>query len=136
MKNYSIILFDGVCNLCTWSVQFIIKRDPQGRFRFASMQSPTGQRLLKDCGLNPETTDTFVLIEGQSHFTKSDAILKVATYLSGIWPLFRLFSLIPRPIRDPAYHLIARNRYTWFGKRNTCMIPSKELLVRFLGYLT
>ncbi|MEE9610855.1 MAG: DUF393 domain-containing protein, partial [Desulfatiglandales bacterium] len=60
MKNYSIILFDGDCNLCTWSVQFIIKRDPQGRFRFASMQSPTGQRLLKDCGLNPETTDTFV----------------------------------------------------------------------------
>jgi predicted DCC family thiol-disulfide oxidoreductase YuxK len=77
------------------------------------MQSPRGQRLLEDCGLNPQVIDTFVLIEGQSHFTKSDAILKVATYLSG-------------------YHIIAKSRYDVFGKRQTCMIPSKELLVRFL----
>jgi predicted DCC family thiol-disulfide oxidoreductase YuxK len=96
------------------------------------MQSPRGQRLLEDCGLNPQVIDTFVLIEGQSHFTKSDAILKVATYLSGIWPLFRIFSLIPRPIRNWAYHIIAKSRYDVFGKRQTCMIPSKELLVRFL----
>ncbi len=132
MKNHSIILFDGVCNLCAWSVQFIIKRDPQGRFRFASMQSPLGQRLLENCCLGSQVTDTFVFIQGHSHFTKSDAILKVARNLSGIWPLFGLFSLIPRPIRDWAYRIIAKNRYAFFGKRKTCMIPSKELLVRFL----
>ena len=132
MKDHYIILFDGVCNLCAWSVQFIIKRDPQGRFRFASVHSPLGQRLLEHCGLNPHHIDSFVLIQGNAYFTKSDAVLKVATYLSGIWPLLALLSIIPRPIRDPLYEIVANKRYRWFGKRDTCIVPTKKLLARFL----
>ena len=127
-----VILFDGVCNLCAWSVQFIIKRDPQAHFMFASMQSPAGQRLLAERGLDQQAADSFVLIEGASHYTSSDAALRVARRLAWPWPLLSALVIVPRPLRDWAYSVIARNRYRWFGQPDACMLPTPELRERFL----
>lgn len=133
MSDKPIILFDGVCNLCNWSVQFIIKRDPKAYFRFASIQSTTGKQLLQERGVHAQDINSFVLIEGQSCLMRSDAALGVAKNLAGLWSLLIVLYIIPHAIRDLGYDLIARNRYKWFGKQNSCMIPSKELLDRFLG---
>ena len=130
--NRAIILFDGVCHLCTSTVQFIIKRDPNGYFTFASLQSEIGRQLLEEHGLQPDALDTFVLVEGSRCFTRSDAALRVAKHVSGCWSLVRVLSLIPKPVRDWGYTVIARNRYRWFGRRETCMIPSRDILDRFL----
>jgi predicted DCC family thiol-disulfide oxidoreductase YuxK len=130
--DHAIVLFDGVCHLCTSTVQFIIKRDPHGYFTFASLQSVIGRTLLAEHDLQPDALDTFVLIEGSRCFTRSDAALKVAQHLSGGWALSRVLSLIPKPIRDWGYTVIAQNRYRWFGRRETCMIPSRDILDRFL----
>jgi predicted DCC family thiol-disulfide oxidoreductase YuxK len=131
-QHPAIVLFDGVCNLCTSTVQFIIKRDPHGYFTFASLQSEVGRTLLEDYGLQPDTLDTFVLVEGSRCFTRSDAALRVAKHLSGGWSLLRILSLVPKPIRDWGYTIIARNRYRWFGTHETCMVPSRDVLDRFL----
>jgi predicted DCC family thiol-disulfide oxidoreductase YuxK len=130
--NHTIVLFDGICHLCTTSVQFIITRDPNGYFTFASLQSEVGRTLLEKHGLHPDALDTFVLIEGSRCFTRSDAALRVATHLSGCWSLLRILSLVPKPIRDWGYTIIARNRYRWFGTHETCMVPSQDMLDRFL----
>ena len=131
-SNHAIVLFDGVCHLCTATVQFIIKRDPQGYFLFASLQSAIGRTLMEQHGLSPDTLDTFVLVEGARCFTRSDAALRVAQHLSGGWSLFRVLLVIPKPVRDWGYTVIARNRYRWFGRRETCMVPSRDILDRFL----
>jgi predicted DCC family thiol-disulfide oxidoreductase YuxK len=131
-SNQAIILFDGVCHLCTATVQFILKRDPQGYFMFAPFQSASGRTLLEQHGLSPDTLDTFVLVEGPRCFTRSDAALRVAQHLSGGWSLFRVLSVIPKPVRDWGYTVIARHRYRWFGRRETCMVPSRDILDRFL----
>jgi predicted DCC family thiol-disulfide oxidoreductase YuxK len=131
-RDHAIVLFDGVCNLCTSTVQFIIKRDPHGYFTFASLQSEVGRRLLETHGLQPDALDTFVVVEGSRCFTRSDAALRVAQHLSGGWALLRGLSLIPKPIRDWGYTVIARNRYRWFGTHETCMVPSRDILDRFL----
>ena len=130
--NRAIILFDGVCHLYTSTVQFIIKRDPNGYFTFASLQSEIGRQLLEEYGLQPDALDTFVLVEGSRCFTRSDAALRVAQHLSGGWSLVRVLSLIPKPVRDWGYTVIARNRYRWFGTHETCMLPSRDILDRFL----
>jgi predicted DCC family thiol-disulfide oxidoreductase YuxK len=130
--DYAIVLFDGVCNLCTSTVQFIIKRDPRGYFTFASLQSAIGNTLLEQHGLQPDALDTFVVIEGSRCFTRSGAALRVAQQLSGGWSLLRILLLVPKPIRDWGYTIIARNRYRWFGRRETCMVPSRDILNRFL----
>jgi predicted DCC family thiol-disulfide oxidoreductase YuxK len=130
--DHAIVLFDSVCNLCTTSVQCIIKRDPNGYFTFASLQSAIGRTLLEKHGLQSDVLDTFVVVEGSRCFTRSDAALRVAHHLSGGWSLFRILSLIPRPIRDWGYTVIARNRYRWFGTHETCMVPSQDILDRFL----
>ena len=127
----SIVLFDGVCHFCTASVQFIIKRDPTAQFRFASQQSPAGRALLVKAGL-PETMDTFVLIESGHAHTRSTAALKVASKLTGAWWLFGIFWLVPRFVRNAAYGVVARNRYRWFGKHESCWIPTPEIRARFL----
>ena len=131
-RDHAIVLFDGVCNLCTSTVQFIIKRDPHGYFTFASLQSEVGRTLLEEHGLHPDALDTFVLVDGSSCFTRSDAALRVVQHLSGGWALLRGLSLIPKPMRDWGYTVIARHRYQWFGRRETCMIPSRDILDRFL----
>jgi predicted DCC family thiol-disulfide oxidoreductase YuxK len=132
MTNHAIVLFDGVCNLCTWSVQFILQRDPRGYFKFSSMQSESGRKLMEDHGVPSENMDTFVLIDGGKCLTRSDAVIEVAKHLSGRWSLLRVLSAIPKPIRDWGYAIIANNRYRWFGKQNTCMLPSPEIKDRFL----
>lgn len=118
-----VLLFDGVCNLCNGAVQFIIKRDPDGLISFTSLQSETGQSLLKKSGLPTDQFDSFVFIEDGQVYTKSTAAIKVFRHLRGLWRLFVLFFAVPKPFRDMVYSFIARNRYKWFGKKNECMLP-------------
>jgi predicted DCC family thiol-disulfide oxidoreductase YuxK len=127
-----IILFDGICNLCEWWVQFIIKRDIPALFRFAPLQSQTAQRLMAQYGLCPASVRTMVLIDGGSAFTKSDAALRIASYLPGMWSLLGVLYIIPRFLRNWAYDLVAKNRYRWFGKHDACMVPTADILDRFL----
>ena len=127
-----IVLFDGVCNLCNGSVQFLIKRDREAYFRFASLQSETGQKLQAELGMDPQALDSVILVEGGRWYKESDAALRIARNLPGAWKLLTAFRVIPRPLRDAAYRLIARNRYRWFGKSETCWLPTPELRGRFL----
>ena len=128
-----IVLFDGVCNLCNGSVQFILRHDPAARFRFASLQSPVGRELLAKFGMDPGRLDSVILVEGDRWYKESDAALRIARGMSGGGKALAVFRVIPRPIRDAVYRLIARNRYRWFGKQETCWLPTPELRGRFLG---
>jgi predicted DCC family thiol-disulfide oxidoreductase YuxK len=129
---HPVLLFDGVCNLCNGSVQFIIRRDSEGRFRFASLQSAAGQRYLDELRIDRQALDSLILIEGDRWFKESDAVLRIAHLLGGPWKALGIFRLVPRPLRDRAYRVIARNRYRWFGKRESCWLPTPELRERFL----
>lgn len=126
-----IILFDGVCNVCDRSVQFIIKHDPKQKFQFASLQSDIGQQLLREYKLS-NNLDSMVLIEGERAYTKSTAALKIAKQLQGFYSVLIVLLVIPKPIRDGVYRLIANNRYKWFGKKDQCMLPSPGDRQRFL----
>ncbi len=132
MNENPIILFDGVCNLCNSSVQFVIKHDEQKIFRFAALQSPTGQSLLKKYNLASINFDSFVLIKNDKVFLKSTAALMVAKQLTGIVRLMYAFIIIPDFVRNIVYNFIAKNRYKWFGQQESCMIPTTELKNRFL----
>ena len=127
-----VVLFDGVCNLCAWAVQFIIERDPEGAIRFAPLQSATAQHLMATHGLEPGSLDSFVLVEAGQAYTQSTAALKVARHLSGLWPMCHICIILPHFVRDPIYRWIARNRYRWFGKKDSCMLPTPALRARFL----
>lgn len=131
MPIKQIILFDGECNFCDRSVQFIIKRDPQAVFNFASLQSETGKELLAS-HLIPEDNDSIVLISGERAYQKSTATLQIAKQLKGLWKLCYIFIILPRPIRDFFYDKFAKNRYKWFGRKDNCAIPSPEIRKRFL----
>ncbi|HKW03130.1 MAG TPA: DCC1-like thiol-disulfide oxidoreductase family protein [Vicinamibacterales bacterium] len=115
-----VVLFDGVCNLCNGLVQFIIRRDPHARFKFAAMTS------FED--------DTLVLVEDGRKYVRSDAVLRIARRLRAPWPLLYAFIVVPRPLRDWAYDIVARRRYRWFGRREACMVPTPELRARFVEY--
>ena len=128
----NIVLFDGVCNLCNGLVLFIIKRDRARKFKFASLQSETGQQRLKEFNRAKNEFESFVLIQGDQYFLKSTGVLKMLKELGGFWKLFYVFILIPRPLRDFLYDTIAKSRYKIFGKRNACMIPTPELKERFI----
>lgn len=132
MNHSSIILFDGVCNLCNASVQFVIKHDTDARFSFASLQSDSGQKLLEQYHLQQTDFNSFVLIENQRVYTKSTAALMVAKRLNGLIKLFYGFIIVPVFIRDAVYSLVAKNRYKWFGKKDSCMIPTPALQSKFL----
>lgn len=132
LKN-PVIFFDGVCNLCTGSVQFVIKHDPQHYFRFASLQSELGQQFLKQIGLSADTFDSFIVWENGKYYTESTAALRVARKLNGLWPGLYVFILLPAFIRNSVYRLVARNRYRWFGKQETCWIPTPELNSLFIS---
>lgn len=125
-----IILFDGVCNFCDSSVQFIIKHDRKTYFQFASIQSEIGQKYVEEHQLH--SIDSIIVIENNQAFTKSSAALKIAKQFSGLWKLLLVVKIIPRPIRDKGYDFIAKNRYKWFGKRDVCRIPTVEERERFL----
>lgn len=127
-----ILLFDGVCNLCNQTVQIIIRADKKELFKFTSLQSTTGQTLLNIMNLPTSNFDSIVMIDDDKVYTKSTAALKVCRKLGGVWIVFYPLMIIPKPIRDAVYQLIAKNRYKWFGKRNHCMIPSPEIKKRFL----
>jgi predicted DCC family thiol-disulfide oxidoreductase YuxK len=132
VPNADIILFDGICNLCNGLVRFIIKRDRIGRFKFASLQSDAGHEWLKRFGITTNGFDSVVLIREEKYYLKSTGVLKILRDLGGIWKAFYIFIIIPRPLRDFVYDLIAKSRYRIFGKRDTCMIPTPELKDRFL----
>jgi len=131
-KTPIIILFDGVCNLCNGTVQFILKRDKKKQFRFASLQGKFGQDILNKFGLPGGNPNSFILQEGEKIYTHSTGALRVFRHLGGIWKLLYAFIIVPRFIRDGVYNYIAANRYKWFGKKESCYIPSPALKNRFL----
>ena len=130
------ILFDGVCNLCNGFVQFIIRHDPQGRFRFAALQSEAGRALLLAHGVAPATLaadpDSVLLLSGGQLYSHSTAVLRIARGLGGGWRLAALGGVLPRAWRDGIYRFIARHRYRWFGRQESCLLPTAELKNRFL----
>ncbi len=132
MSESAIVLFDGVCNLCNSTVQFVLRRDRRQRFLFAPLQSEKGRDLLQRHGLSPDFLDSFVLVEQGRVFTSSSAALRIARGLPGLWPLLYAFIAVPRFLRDAVYRWIARNRYRWFGRRDSCRIPTPEERSRFL----
>jgi len=128
----NLIVFDGVCNLCTKSVQFIIRHDTRETFKFLSIQSDLGRELYRASGLDPDDAQSFALIKEGRIFTLSDGALEIASQFGGLWRIFGVFKLIPRGLRDGMYSFIARRRYRWFGRRDSCMIPSENLRKRFV----
>ena len=130
--THSIILFDGVCNLCNVAVNFVIKRDPGNVFKFAPLQEKQGALLLKTHAIGIQKLDSIVLIENGNVYTKSSAALRIAKNMSNLWPLFFVLLIIPRFIRDGVYDFIAKNRYKWFGEKEQCMIPTPGLREKFL----
>lgn len=127
-----VILFDGVCNLCSKSVQFVIDRDPGERFRFCALQSDVGQEILGQRGLPSTEFDSLVLIDGDRIYQRSDAALRICAGLRAPWSWLGVLRVVPRPLRDAGYKLIARNRYRWFGRAASCRLPTDELKDRFL----
>jgi len=127
-----VILFDGVCNLCNGFVQFVIARDPAAHFRFAPLQSESAQRLLGATQMPVTLPDSVVLVENGRVWTESAAALRVLRQLTFPWPLMAVCVLVPPPLRNWVYRLVARNRYRWFGRRDVCMMPTPELRQRFL----
>lgn len=128
-----ILLFDGVCNLCNGTVQFVIARDPEAKVRFASLQSDFAKQQFKELGIPNSYLDSIVLLEDGKVFFRSTAALRLTRHLSGLWPLLRFLTVIPAPVRDLVYDWIARNRYRWFGRQETCWVPTPELKGRFVG---
>lgn len=128
-----ILFFDGLCNLCNQFVQTVIKHDKKGIFRFSSLQSATGQHvqghILNEQGKVP---DSLVLLYEGRIYVKSDAALKTASMLKGVYPLLTMGYVFPRPLRDAMYDVVAKYRYKWFGRRDECMVPTPELQARFL----
>ena len=128
----NVVIFDGVCNLCARSVRFILDHEADQTLRFTPLQSPAGTRLMRELGLDPEDAKTFVLIADGKAYVKSDAAIRLSHHLRRAWKPLGTIKIIPRPIRDWAYDVIARNRYRWFGRVDSCMVPTPELRARFI----
>ncbi|HMQ04212.1 MAG TPA: thiol-disulfide oxidoreductase DCC family protein [Pyrinomonadaceae bacterium] len=128
----AVVLFDGVCNFCNGSVNFIISRDLAGYFKFAPLQSGVGEQLIARHGIDPAKTDSVILVENEKAYLHSTAALRIARRLGGIWSLAYVFAVVPRPVRDFFYKLFAKYRYRLFGKQDACMIPTPEIRERFL----
>ena len=133
MDNRHIVIFDGVCNFCNGAVNFIIQRDPDGKFVFTPMQSQVAQEFIEKYGANNVGVDTFLLIKNDQCHIGTNAAFEITKDLTGYWYLFNVLRIVPRPIRDWFYRLFARNRYALFGRTDTCMVPTPELLKRFIG---
>lgn len=132
-QGKKIILFDGVCNLCDASVQFIIKHDKIDVFRFVALQSELGQTILRYIGINSTNLDSVVFYNpGIAYYIKSEAAIEIANSLGNVFSFALYFKIIPRILRDPLYNYIAKNRYKWYGKKESCLIPSNELKAKFL----
>lgn len=133
MNSKKIILFDGVCNLCNASVQKVIENDHNNVFQFASLQSEFGQEFLKKQKLNASDYDSMILIDGNQFYTHSDAALRIGKELKGIYKVSGALLWIPKLIRDGIYKVIAKNRYKWFGKKESCWLPTPELKQKFIS---
>jgi predicted DCC family thiol-disulfide oxidoreductase YuxK len=127
-----IVLFDGVCNFCNASINFVIEHDKAGYFKFAPLQSETGEQLMAKHGIDTIETDSVILVEDEKVYTHSTAALRIARKLDGLWSWFYAFIVVPKPIRDFFYKLLAKNRYRLFGRQDACMIPTPEVRARFL----
>lgn len=132
-KDKKVILFDGVCNLCNSSIIFVIKHDPKDLFRFAPLQSDLGKSLIKKHHIDPTQVDSIILVDQEKAYIKSSAALRIARHLSGGYSLLSIFLIFPAFLRNVFYDYIARNRYKWYGKKDSCMIPTPELKAKFLG---
>jgi predicted DCC family thiol-disulfide oxidoreductase YuxK len=129
----SIIFFDGVCNLCNASIDFIIQRDKKDQFLVGALQDEWSKKVLSRYEVKSDYLDSLVLLENQEIFYKSTAALKIARNLSGLWPIFYTLIVLPQGFRDVIYDWIAANRYSWFGKKSTCRLPSPEEKAKFLS---
>jgi predicted DCC family thiol-disulfide oxidoreductase YuxK len=127
-----LILFDGVCNLCNAWVRFVIRRDPSGIFRFVAQQSPIGQAIIEEHLSGASQLSSVILVEDNSIYTESDAVLQILARLSPPWSWITLLRIIPRPARDACYRFIVRHRYQWFGRTEVCQIPSADVRSRFI----
>lgn len=132
MTEHPIVLFDGFCNLCAGSVQFLLRHDRKGIFHFCSLQSKAAAQLLQMQDTDPRQLKTLVLLDGGRLYTQSTAVLHIARKLGGAWPLLYAGIIIPRFIRDSMYDWVAANRYRWFGKKESCWLPRPEWSERFL----
>jgi predicted DCC family thiol-disulfide oxidoreductase YuxK len=131
--NKKIILFDGICNLCDSAVQFVIRHDKKDVFLFVALQSDLGQEILNHIGINPKNIDSIILYEpGVAYYYKSSAALQIARSLGGFWHLGTAFRIIPTNISNQLYDYVARNRYKWYGKKESCLLPTTELKSKFL----
>jgi len=132
-KDKKIILFDGVCNLCDATVQFLIKRDKKDIFRFVAIQSDLGQEIIQHIGIDTSKTDSIILYEpGHAYYYKAEAALRISKELGGIYALLGIFTLLPNVLTNIVYDYVARNRYKWYGKKEACMIPTPEMKAKFL----
>ena len=131
-SEHPILLYDGVCNYCNAVCNFITRRGPAKRFRFAHLQSPLAQQLLTSHGLPANMLDSVVLIEDGRAYLKSDVTIRIAPHLTGPAKLAVLLRLLPRSLRDLGYDVVARNRYRWWGKQNACIVPTPAIRDRFL----
>ena len=131
MAQY-VILFDGVCNLCNGFVQFIIQHDKKEKFSFAPLQSAFAKKTLASKNLNADDLQSVIFLAEDKIFTKSDAALEIAKHLGGLWSLLAVLKILPKGLRNSVYDFVGKNRYKWFGKSATCMIPSTKLKNRFL----
>lgn len=132
-----IILFDGVCNLCNGWVRFVVKRDPSGIFRFAALQTPSGEAIIKEHSRkdhSEETTEmaSIILIEGDAVYTESDAVLGILAHLGPPWSWSSVLRVVPKRVRDGCYRFIAQHRYQWFGRTDVCQVPSPNTRSRFI----
>jgi predicted DCC family thiol-disulfide oxidoreductase YuxK len=142
-NSHAVILFDGVCNLCNASVRFVLRRDRRKHFRFASLQSEAAKQLMSEMASSPRSDgadgrplsgpNSMVLLTGGRCFVKSDAVIRIAGRLGRLWPLLWVFAVIPRSLRDGAYDWVARNRYRWFGRTESCPAPAPGEAARFIS---
>jgi predicted DCC family thiol-disulfide oxidoreductase YuxK len=128
----AIVLFDGVCNFCNASVNFVIERDKAGYFKFAPLQSEIGEELVAKHGIDTAETDSVIVVENDRAYTHSSAALRIAKQLDGLGSWSYGFIVVPKPIRDLFYRLFAKHRYRLFGKQDACMMPTPEIRARFL----
>ncbi len=132
-EGKKIILFDGVCNLCNSAVNFVIQRDKKNTFRYAALQSEIGKKLIAERNIDITKIDSILLIDPKlAYYHKSTAAIHIAKQLSGFYPLLSVFLILPKFLRDWIYDIIAKNRYKWFGKKESCMIPTPELKALFI----
>lgn len=131
-RHKPILLFDGHCNFCNSTVQFVAKHEKKSRLYFTSLQSSAGRELLEHYQIDPAKTDSLVFIENNKAYVKSAAALRITKYMKGFYPILTVFLIVPAFIRNAVYDYIARHRYKWFGRSESCMLPDKELARRFL----